>query len=39
MDESTLPHKQWNTLPEGFMGKSELYRMLEEATWKQGMIG
>ena len=37
---STELHKQWKALPWGFWAKaSSTEELLEEAAWKQGMIG
>lgn len=35
---STVTHKQWRTLPEGFWARVSLTEQLEEALGKQGMI-
>ena len=39
MEESTVPHKWKSSLPKRCLGQNEFHKMLEEATWKQQMIG
>lgn len=36
--KSAVPHKQWSTLPEGCLGKSNFYRVLEAAVQRKGMV-
>lgn len=35
----TVPHKQWDILPGGNLGRERVLQGIKKATWKQGRMG